>query len=231
MIAQAASGDALDPYLVLALVRQESLFNPQARSVSDARGLMQLMPATADRIGPSAGVEQASLNLFDPSLSVRVGTAYLKNLFDMFGGDPFKAVAAYNAGEHAVQRWNAKYPGDDDQWVENIGFRETRDYVKRVMGGLREYRMLYPRTRFPAARRSRRARRRAVAGRTRYRSSMRARAQRLPGPLGGSFVGIDVGENFLDLAILDSPPRTLVFKRVALDGLNGTRLRHARTAD
>jgi soluble lytic murein transglycosylase len=144
MIAQAASGDALDPYLVLALVRQESLFNPQARSVSDARGLMQLMPATADRIGPSAGVEQASLNLFDPSLSVRVGTTYLKNLFDMFGGDPFKAVAAYNAGEHAVQGWNAKYPGDDDQWVENIGFRETRDYVKRVMGGLREYRMLYP---------------------------------------------------------------------------------------
>jgi soluble lytic murein transglycosylase len=144
MIAQAAGGDALDPYLVLALVRQESLFNPQARSVSDARGLMQLMPATADRVGPSAGVQQASLNLYDPSLSVRVGTTYLKSLFDMFGGDPFKAVAAYNAGEHAVQNWNAKYPGDDDQWVENIGFRETRDYVKRVIGGQREYRMLYP---------------------------------------------------------------------------------------
>jgi soluble lytic murein transglycosylase len=143
LIAPAASGDALDPYLVLALTRQESLFNPQARSVSDARGLMQLMPATADRVGPSAGVMQASLNLYDPSLSVRVGTAYLKNLFDMFGGDPFKAVAAYNAGEHAVQQWNAKYPGDDDQWVENIGFRETREYVKRVIGGLREYRMLY----------------------------------------------------------------------------------------
>jgi soluble lytic murein transglycosylase len=144
MIAQASSGGALDPYLVLALTRQESLFNPQARSVSDARGLMQLMPATADRVGPSAGVEQASLQLYDPSLNVRVGTAYLKDLFEMFGGDPFKAVAAYNAGEHAVQQWDAKYPGDDDQWVENIGFRETRDYVKRVIGGLREYRMLYP---------------------------------------------------------------------------------------
>ncbi len=144
MIAQAAGGESLDPYLVLALVRQESLFNPQARSVSDARGLMQLMPTTADRIGPSAGVVEASLNLYDPALSVRVGTAYLKNLFEMFGGDPFRAVAAYNAGEHAVQQWNAKYPGDDDQWVENIGFRETRDYVKRVIGGLREYRMLYP---------------------------------------------------------------------------------------
>jgi len=144
MIAPAASGNALDPYLVLALTRQESLFNPQARSVSDARGLMQLLPTTADRVGPSAGVEQASLNLYDPSLNVRVGSAYLKNLFEMFGGDPFKAVAAYNAGEHAVQQWDAKYPGDDDQWVENIGFRETRDYVKRVIGGLREYRMLYP---------------------------------------------------------------------------------------
>jgi soluble lytic murein transglycosylase len=150
LIAQNASGEALDPYLVLALVRQESLFNPQARSVSDARGLMQLMRTTADRIGPSAGVQQASLNLYDPSLSVRVGTAYLKSLFEMFGGDPFKAVAAYNAGEHAVQGWIAKYPGDDDQWVENIGFRETRDYVKRVIGGLREYRKLYPAPRSPS---------------------------------------------------------------------------------
>lgn len=147
-IAPAASGNALDPYLVLALMRQESLFNPQARSVSDARGLMQLLPTTADRVGPSAGVEQASLRLYDPSLNVRVGTAYLKNLFEMFGGDPFKAVAAYNAGEHAVQQWDVKYPGDDDQWVENIGFRETRDYVKRVIGGLREYRMLYPVTHY-----------------------------------------------------------------------------------
>lgn len=144
LIAPAAERASLDPYLVLALTRQESLFNPQARSVSDARGLMQLMAATATRVGPSAGVVPASLDLYDPALSVRIGTAYLKNLFDMFGGDPFRAVAAYNAGEHAVQGWNAKFPGDDDQWVENIGYRETRDYVKRVIGGLREYRMLYP---------------------------------------------------------------------------------------
>ena len=60
---------------------------------------------------------------------------------------------------------------------------------------------------------------------------MRAHTQRLPGPLGGSFIGIDVGENFLDLAIVDTPPRTLVFKRVALDRLNGNRVRHARRAD
>ena len=62
----------------------------------------------------------------------------------MFNGNAFKAVAAYNGGEHAVAGWAAKYPGDDDQWVENIGYRETRDYVKKVVGGLREYRLLYP---------------------------------------------------------------------------------------
>ncbi len=144
LIAPAAERASLDPYLVLALTRQESLFNPQARSVSDARGLMQLMAATATRVGPSAGVVPASLDLYDPALSVRIGTTYLKNLFEMFGGDAFRAVAAYNAGERAVQGWNAKFPGDDDQWVENIGYRETRDYVKRVIGGLREYRVLYP---------------------------------------------------------------------------------------
>jgi len=144
LIEPASTGAALDPFLVVALVRQESLFNPQARSVSDARGLMQLLPATAARWSPAAGVVPVSLNLYDPTLSVRLGTVYLKNLFGMFGGDPFKAVAAYNAGEHAVLQWNAKFPGDDDQWVENIGFYETRNYVKRVLGGLREYRILYP---------------------------------------------------------------------------------------
>ena len=144
LIADAAKNFDVNPLLVDSVIQVESNYNPFAVSPKGAQGLMQLMPATADRVGPSAGVEQASLQLYDPSLNVRVGTAYLKDLFEMFGGDPFKAVAAYNAGEHAVQQWDAKYPGDDDQWVENIGFRETRDYVKRVIGGLREYRMLYP---------------------------------------------------------------------------------------
>jgi peptidoglycan lytic transglycosylase len=144
LIAPVCERASLNPHLVLALIRQESLFNPQARSVSDARGLMQLLPSTAARVGPSAGFMQVSLDLYDPELSVRVGTTYLKSLFAMFGGDPFKAVAAYNGGENAVRGWIAKYPGGDDQWVENIGYDETRNYVKRVMGGLREYRILYP---------------------------------------------------------------------------------------
>lgn len=142
-ISAGARINQLDPYLVLALIRQESLFNPDARSGADARGLMQLMPATAQRWAPQAGVAGDPLDLFDPGLSVRIGTAYLRGLFGMFNHDVFKAVAAYNGGEHAVAGWAEKYPGDDDQWVENIGYRETRDYVKKVVGGRREYRLIY----------------------------------------------------------------------------------------
>ena len=131
----------LDPWLLLALTRQESLFDPAARSSSDARGLMQLMAPTARRVaGVGRGVE---LDLYDPAVSVELGSSYLRQLLDLFGGDRIRAVAAYNAGEHAVANWNAKFPGDDDQWVENIGYRETRDYVKQVIGGVREYQLLY----------------------------------------------------------------------------------------
>jgi len=144
LIAGAAERNALDPFLVLSLTRQESLFNPSARSGSDARGLMQLLPSTAERWAPEAGIEGSPPDLYEPAANVAIGTTYLKNLLAMFSGDMFKAVAAYNGGEHAVAGWAAKYPGDDDQWVENIGYRETRDYVKKVVGGLREYRLLYP---------------------------------------------------------------------------------------
>jgi soluble lytic murein transglycosylase len=148
-VSQVAASNNLDPYLVLALIHQESLFNPKARSGSDARGLMQLLPTTAERWAPQAGVS-APLDLYDPSLSLRIGMVYLRNLLAMFDGNQFKAVAAYNGGEHAVAGWAAKYPGDDDQWVENIGFHETRDYVKKVIGGRREYRLIYAPAQTPA---------------------------------------------------------------------------------
>jgi soluble lytic murein transglycosylase len=143
LLTTASSRNQLDPYLVAALIRQESLFNPQARSTSDARGLMQLLPVTADRYTAAAGINGSPVDLYDPDISIQLGTAYLRSLMMMFSGNIFKVVAAYNAGEHSVAQWNAKYPGDNDQWVENIGFRETRDYVKKVIGGMREYRLLY----------------------------------------------------------------------------------------
>ena len=143
LVDAASNHNQLDPYLVAAVIRQESLFNPLARSISDARGLMQLLPSTASRYSTAAGVTASPEDLYDPNISIQLGTVYLRELTGMFGGDTFKVVAAYNAGEHSVSQWSARYPGDDDQWVENIGFRETRDYVKKVIGGMREYHLLY----------------------------------------------------------------------------------------
>jgi soluble lytic murein transglycosylase len=145
LFSSAAHQRSLDPWLVLALARQESLFNPRAKSGSDAQGLMQLLPSTARRVAQQSGMPPGALDLYDPELNISLGTSYLENLFAMFGGDEFKAVAAYNGGEHAVQNWTSKFPGPDDEWVENIGYRETRDYVKRVIGGRREYLLLYRR--------------------------------------------------------------------------------------
>jgi peptidoglycan lytic transglycosylase len=139
----ASTQRSLDPYLVLALARQESLFNPNATSVSNARGLMQLIPSTAKKVAIERGIDPNAIHLYDPNVNVDLGTTYLKNLFEMFSGDAFHAVAAYNGGEHAVAKWMSEHPGDDDEWVENIDYKETRDYVKKVIGGRREYLLLY----------------------------------------------------------------------------------------
>jgi soluble lytic murein transglycosylase len=101
------------------------------------------MPATARKVARETGIGASDLDLYDPELNVALGTRYLRNLFAMFHGDEFKAVAAYNGGEHAVEQWTRKFPGADDEWVENITYRETREYVKRVIGGWREYQLLY----------------------------------------------------------------------------------------
>ena len=77
-------------------------------------------------------------------MNIELGSADVKSLLNLFNGNQFKAIAAYNGGEEAVQRWEVKYPGPDDEWVENIEYAETRNYVKKVVGGMREYRMLYP---------------------------------------------------------------------------------------
>ncbi len=144
LFSQAASRTGVKPWLLLALSRQESLFDPMACSYADARGLMQLLPATAQRVAARTGLPQYQIDLYDPSVNIELGSANLKMLLAMFGGDEFKAIAAYNGGEDAVQRWVERYGGPDDEWVENIEYAETRNYVKKVVGGMREYQMLYP---------------------------------------------------------------------------------------
>jgi soluble lytic murein transglycosylase len=144
LFSHAAARTGVKPWLLLALARQESLFDPMACSPADARGLMQLLPSTAERVAGPSGLSPLRIDLYEPSVNIELGSTNLKLLLEMFGGDEFKAIAAYNGGEDAVRRWVERYGGPDDEWVENIEFAETRNYVKKVVGGMREYRMLYP---------------------------------------------------------------------------------------
>ncbi|HEY2389202.1 MAG TPA: transglycosylase SLT domain-containing protein, partial [Candidatus Binatia bacterium] len=141
LVSDAAGAERLDPYLVLAVMRQESLFDPDAASPAAAYGLLQLILPTAAQV---AGTAVTSTELTSPALNIRLGTRYLRHLLDRTGGDVAKALAAYNGGEDAVAKWEARAPGSaDDEFVERISFRETRTYVKAVLGNYRRYRRLY----------------------------------------------------------------------------------------
>lgn len=137
----------VDAALVHAITRQESEFNTRAVSSSGARGLMQLMPATAKAVSRRQKLRYRRAKLFDPTYNLRLGTAYLGGLLNRFGGSYIMAVAAYNAGPHRVRRWVKEY-GDPRRtnvdvvdWVESIPFTETRNYVQRVMENLQIFRV------------------------------------------------------------------------------------------
>ena len=145
MIQQKAQERELDPYLILALIRQESLFDPRARSPAAALGLMQLLPSTASRVAKQIGISApSSEQLFQPEINLVLGTQYLKDLLQRYSNDWFKAIAAYNAGEAAVDRWEKEIRTDDaEEFVERIPYLETRGYVKLVMRNHRIYKRLY----------------------------------------------------------------------------------------
>jgi len=144
IVSAQAQEKRLDPYLVLALIRQESLFDPEAVSPAQAYGLMQLLPTTAARMtGSSPGIP----TLTTPSFNVHAGTKYLRQLLDLYDNNLIMAVAAYNAGEGAVDKWRVRYPGlAPDEFAESISYRETRNYVKLVLRNYRTYQRLYGRT-------------------------------------------------------------------------------------
>ena len=142
----AAVDRGVDPLLVVAIMRQESRFDPDARSPADAYGLLQLLPSTAERIAardPSLPRPDPE-RLTDPSVNVPIAVAYLAQLSSDFGGDVLKTTAAYNGGEAAVTKWEQRTAGlEPDEFVESITYRETRDYVKRVVGNYRVYRRMW----------------------------------------------------------------------------------------
>jgi len=144
-IQQKTAERGIDPYLVLALVRQESLFNARARSPASAYGLMQLILPTAARVAKQIGLPPPSPEkLFEPEFNLTLGTQYLKDLLERYSNNWFKAIAAYNAGEAAVDRWEREIVTDDiEEFVERIPYIETRGYVKLVMRNHRVYKRLY----------------------------------------------------------------------------------------
>jgi len=143
-VADAARRAGLDPYLVAAVVREESSYYPRAVSRAGARGLMQLMPATARPMADLRGLafEGGSL-LDDPRANLDMGASFLAGLLKEFG-DPHLALAAYNAGpKRAREWWKVRRTNDMEAWVEQIPYDETRHYVKRVTLSWEEYRRIY----------------------------------------------------------------------------------------
>lgn len=138
----------VDPYLIHALIREESRYFPKALSRSQAIGLMQLLPGTAFGVGKRIGVPLSSKeDVFIPDNNIKLGTAYLEYTLKRFNGNAMLAVASYNGGPNAVKSWvdkfNAAGGKDWDYFVEEIPFRETRDYVRKVFGSYFVYETLY----------------------------------------------------------------------------------------
>jgi len=140
------SGGPIEPALALAIARQESEMNPAAISPAGARGLMQLMPRTAQKVSRDLGVRYALDKLTDdPAYNVKLGKAYLAEMLAQFGGAKMLAAAAYNAGPNRADQWvgslgDPRHAMDPVDWIEHIPFTETRNYVQRVMEGLHVYR-------------------------------------------------------------------------------------------
>ncbi|MBD3226014.1 MAG: transglycosylase SLT domain-containing protein [Caldithrix sp.] len=134
----------LESELIFGIIKQESVFDNRARSWANAFGLMQLIPATANDMARLASIRLRSNDqLYQPDLNVHLGSLYLKQLHNIFDGNKYKMLAAYNGGPHRVKRWQ-KLPDSSqmDVFIENIEFRETRNYVKRVMKNYWAYKLL-----------------------------------------------------------------------------------------
>jgi soluble lytic murein transglycosylase len=140
-----ASQNKVDPLLFLALVRQESSYDPSVTSAADARGLAQIVPDTAKTMADALGMDNWNADLlYRPYVAVELGTIYLHDRLSIFDGSIVEALAAYNAGDGNAQEWANQIKSDDpDVYVESIPFSETYDYVKKVYANYLNYLRLY----------------------------------------------------------------------------------------
>ena len=144
-VRQQATQQGLDPYLVTAVIREESAFAPRALSRAGARGLMQLMPDTAEQVARRYKVALASPPpLESPEVNIQLGTMHLAELLRGNGGSVSLALASYNAGEQQVRRWTQRFGfPSEEEFIEDIPYSETRNYVKRILGSYERYTSLY----------------------------------------------------------------------------------------
>jgi soluble lytic murein transglycosylase len=144
----------LDPYLVASLIRQESEFDPTAISYANAYGLMQLLPSVGKSMAREEGIAHfQTFQLLDPNMNIRLGTRYLRQMLDRFGGVKEYALAAYNAGDSRVVDWQAAGPYSGiDEFVESIPFTQTREYVEAILRNEETYKAIDDFARMPTVR-------------------------------------------------------------------------------
>jgi soluble lytic murein transglycosylase len=135
----------VDPMFALAVIREESRFNPQAGSYAGAQGLMQIMPATGKSIAGSIGVKNFSNEmLLDPETSIMMGCYYLGKQLENFNQNEYYACGAYNGGPGAMSRWVTDNGSKEiDEFIEYVTYEETRNYIKKVMASYYFYKILY----------------------------------------------------------------------------------------
>lgn len=134
-----------DPVLVVSIMREESRFNPRAKSQAAARGLLQFIITTARDVGRDIGlVNLTPEDLYDPRVIIRLGAKYVSALSSQFGNDDYKVAAAYNAGARQAALWARLSPAaGDDFFLSSINFDQTKAYVQKVMNSYRRYREIY----------------------------------------------------------------------------------------
>ncbi len=134
----------IDPYLALAIMREESLYQADVVSPASARGLMQLMPYTGKRVAKIIGLQlKDEKDLFDPKINIQLGTSYLGQISKRFG-EVIQIAGSYNAGPGRMKEWLKRFPDRDlDEFVESIPYIETRNYVKRVFRTHQLYKAIY----------------------------------------------------------------------------------------
>jgi len=145
LILPAARQNGLDPLFLFSMIRQESLFEGFVHSTAGARGLMQIMPDTGQSIVNNYGwpPDYTADDLYRPLVSLRLGAHYLKSNLDLFDGNLFAALAAYNSGPGSAETWMNLAGSDPDLFVEIVRFEETRDYIRSIYENYVVYRSLY----------------------------------------------------------------------------------------